>query len=320
MARARVITSSRSARLPAASHANRRSTRSSMATEDQHLHLLALCAIKGASWYAIARSAQEPDGLERLLKGEPSEESSEAAATRLAIRSGIGELDTHLARARDEVRMAREQVDARLVTVLDDDYPANLRLIFNLPPFLFVARHASARDAFSVAVVGTREASEEGSGARGRWRASSSRATSRCCRGSRRGSTRQRTKRRSSAPGARSPCSAPASCAATRKRTANSPSGSSERRAGLAVLAEPAAGAAHLPAPQRRDLRHEPGQRSNRGEQDLGREDAGAARTPARQAGVPLRSLVTDQPWARSISRTTRAPSRSPTTPRSCDI
>lgn len=133
-----------------------------MATEDQHLHLLALCAIKGASWYAIARSAQEPDGLERLLKGEPSEESSEAAATRLAIRSGIGELGTHLARARNEVRMAREQVDARLVTVLDDDYPANLRLIFNLPPFLFVRGTLQREDAFSVAVVGTREASEDG--------------------------------------------------------------------------------------------------------------------------------------------------------------
>lgn len=133
-----------------------------MAPEDQHLHLLALCAIQGASWYAIARSAQEPDGLARLLRGEPSEESSEAAATAQAIRSGIGELDAHLARARDEVHMAREQVDARLVTVLDDDYPANLRLIFNLPPFLFVRGTLQREDAYSVAVVGTRKASDDG--------------------------------------------------------------------------------------------------------------------------------------------------------------
>src|SRR4051794_18028234 len=111
---------------------------SSMAEAEQHLHLLALCAIQGASWYAVARSAQEPHGLERLLAGEPSEESTEAAQTAQAIRAGIHELDAHIARARDEVEMARERVGARLVTVLDADYPANLRLIFNLPPFLFV--------------------------------------------------------------------------------------------------------------------------------------------------------------------------------------
>jgi DNA processing protein len=133
-----------------------------MATEDQHLQLLALCAIKGASWCAIARSAQEPDGLERLLRGEPSEESTEAAETEQAIRAGIGELDQHIARARDEVRMARENVGAELVTVLDDTYPANLRLIFNLPPFLFVRGELRREDALSVAVVGTREASEDG--------------------------------------------------------------------------------------------------------------------------------------------------------------
>jgi DNA processing protein len=135
-----------------------------MAPTEQHLHLLALCAIPGASWYAIARNAQEPNGLERLLRGKPSEDSTEAAKTAHAIREAvaIGDLDQHVARARDEVQRAREKVGAELVTVLDDAYPANLRLIFNLPPFLFVRGELVREDALSVAVVGTRDASELG--------------------------------------------------------------------------------------------------------------------------------------------------------------
>jgi DNA processing protein len=49
------------------------------------------------------------------------------------------------------------------VTVLDPEYPLNLRTIFNLPPFLFyLGRLDTDSDARSVAVVGTREASSEG--------------------------------------------------------------------------------------------------------------------------------------------------------------
>lgn len=132
-----------------------------MASEDR-LHLLALCALPGVSWYAVARAALEPDGLERLLGGERTEKSTEGEATALAIRDGIGELRGHVTRARDEVAAAEEQVGAKLVTVLDEDYPANLRLIFNLPPFLFYRGELRRDDARSVAVVGTRKPSEEG--------------------------------------------------------------------------------------------------------------------------------------------------------------
>jgi DNA processing protein len=133
------------------------------ASEDR-LHLLALCAVPEVSWSAIARAAQEPDGLTRLLRGEQTESSTEGASTARAIRESLGELDGHLARARDEVAAAEEAVGAKLVTVLDDDYPANLRLIFNLPPFLFYRGELHRDDVRSVAVVGTRSASEEGIG------------------------------------------------------------------------------------------------------------------------------------------------------------
>ncbi len=131
---------------------------------DDRLHLLALCALPGVSWYAVARAAQEPEGLTRLLRGEQTEKSTEGADTARAIREGLGELDRHVVRARDEVNAAEEAVGAKLVTVLDDEYPANLRLIFNLPPFLFYRGELQRDDVRSVAVVGTRGASDEGLG------------------------------------------------------------------------------------------------------------------------------------------------------------
>jgi DNA processing protein len=129
---------------------------------EAQLHLLALCALDGTSWYAVARAAQEPGGLERLLRGEPIEVSTESKDTARAIKAGIKSLPEHIRRADEEVRAAEEKVGAKLVTVLDDDYPPNLRLIFNLPPFLFYRGSLERTDVRSVAVVGTRAASEEG--------------------------------------------------------------------------------------------------------------------------------------------------------------
>jgi DNA processing protein len=132
-----------------------------MADHDARLHLLALCAIRDVSWYVIARAVQDPDGLERLLRGERTERSEEATKTSRAIKAGVNELAAHLRRAQQELAAAKA-VGAKLVTVLDDDYPANLRLIFNPPPFLFYRGELRRDDARSVAIVGTRNASEDG--------------------------------------------------------------------------------------------------------------------------------------------------------------
>lgn len=51
-----------------------------------------------------------------------------------------------------------------LVTVLDDAYPTNLRLIYNRPPFLFVRGDLRAEHQRAIAVVGTRKASPQGIG------------------------------------------------------------------------------------------------------------------------------------------------------------
>lgn len=129
--------------------------------KEARLSILALCAIPEVSWHVIARSAQEEGGLARLLEGERTEKSAEANKTARALKKGLPDLPGHIERARYEVEEAAK-AGARLVTVLDDAYPANLRLIFNLPPFLFVRGQLYRDDARAVAVVGTREPSEAG--------------------------------------------------------------------------------------------------------------------------------------------------------------
>jgi DNA processing protein len=129
---------------------------------EDRLTVLALCAVKGVNWHVIAREAQKPDGLRKLLALEIAERSEDARRTRQVLRRALVRgLEAERERARGEFERA-EAVGARLVTVLDNDYPANLRLIVNLPPFLFVRGTLRRDDARSVAVVGTRRPSAEG--------------------------------------------------------------------------------------------------------------------------------------------------------------
>jgi len=55
-----------------------------------------------------------------------------------------------------------ERGGLRLLTVLDPDYPENLRTVYDRPPLIFVSGSLQPADARSVAVVGTRRASVDG--------------------------------------------------------------------------------------------------------------------------------------------------------------
>jgi DNA processing protein len=129
---------------------------------DAHLDLLGLCRIKGVGWHLIAREARRTSGLDRLWGGDVAENTREGSDARQAL-SGAGDLRQRL---RADARAIHEQATSlgfQLTTVLDEDYPLNLRLIFNLPPFLFYLGQLDAvADSLSVAVVGTRNATPEG--------------------------------------------------------------------------------------------------------------------------------------------------------------
>jgi DNA processing protein len=134
-------------------------------TADQH-DLLTLCALRTddatLDWSLLARGAQSPDGLAALMDGQLHEDSRAATKNRPLLQQALAAgLDAARARVDDELAAA-DKAGARLVTVLDKDYPANLRLIGNLPPFLFYRGEFDQRDARSIAIVGTRQASEDG--------------------------------------------------------------------------------------------------------------------------------------------------------------
>jgi len=126
--------------------------------------LLVLCAIRldkaSIDWSMVARQTQI-EGLDGLYAGRVVERSSVARTAEVLLERGLGDLDSSKERVEREIAAAAA-VGARLTTVLDDDYPANLRLIPNLPPFLFYRGELLPGDSKSVAVVGTRRATEAG--------------------------------------------------------------------------------------------------------------------------------------------------------------
>jgi DNA processing protein len=133
-----------------------------MPDHEMNVRLLALCAIQGVNWNVIAREGLRPGGLARLLSGDVGENSRDGRETRTLLEDGLARLDEYIERVRPQIEEARSEVGARLVTVLDEDYPSNLRVIPSPPPFLFYRGELRRDDARSVAVVGTRKASAEG--------------------------------------------------------------------------------------------------------------------------------------------------------------
>ncbi|WJK33059.1 DNA-processing protein DprA [Solwaraspora sp. WMMA2065] len=136
---------------------------------DHTLDLLTLCAITDpelvrVDWQLIARTAQTPGDLAGWFEGEIREKSPKAERAATLIRKWSKDRAAQTA-ARDAARKqmaAAQAVGANVTTVLDTDYPANLRLVPDAPPFLFYRGHLESGDARSIAVVGTRQASEDG--------------------------------------------------------------------------------------------------------------------------------------------------------------
>jgi DNA processing protein len=136
-----------------------------MDATDRQYCLLQLCAIRidrvSVDWSLIARLAQDPGGLDELWQGIVTEKSAAAKRSVPILRKALRD-PAALAQRVDAELEAAAAVGARLVTVMDEGYPANLRLIPNLPPFLFYRGDFREDDTRSVAVVGTRKPSDPG--------------------------------------------------------------------------------------------------------------------------------------------------------------
>ena len=132
-----------------------------------HRELLALCSLTDGGdrcdWGVIARQAHRERTLDPLEEGTVIESSERAHRTGwLVATASPVQWASAYDRADAELEAAAAH-GARMTTVLDDDYPTNLRFIHNLPPFLFYRGVLDPhRDARSIAVVGTRNATTEG--------------------------------------------------------------------------------------------------------------------------------------------------------------
>jgi DNA processing protein len=120
--------------------------------------VLALAARTHRSWHLLAQALEDAGTAQDLAAGirtgtEPPD--LDAVLERVVIQEEQLEENERLIED-----LASRGVS--LVTVLDEGYPANLRLVYDRPPFLFVRGTLRDEDRRAIAVVGTRKASAEG--------------------------------------------------------------------------------------------------------------------------------------------------------------
>jgi DNA processing protein len=111
-------------------------------------------------WHHYADLVESRGSALAVLDGDYEDPVQlEAPALFDADPDPVGDVD--LDAVQREVEAWRSE-GMRVVTVLDNDYPANLRTIHNRPPLLFVNGQLTESDDASIAVVGTRKPSADG--------------------------------------------------------------------------------------------------------------------------------------------------------------
>jgi DNA processing protein len=115
--------------------------------------LLALLRTSGRSWPVVTDEVESAgSALQVLREGPPGQMS--------LMQDGV-DADGLAEKAELEIQ-AWEQEGIRFLTVFDADYPAQLLTVHQRPPFLMMKGKQSASDARSVAIVGTRKATDQG--------------------------------------------------------------------------------------------------------------------------------------------------------------
>lgn len=119
-----------------------------------------LALVKRASneWYLVAQLLESVGSALRAIRNEwTGFEPPELLSAVTDVNISDKELNEYEALIAD---LAADGVT--LISVLDDIYPTNLRLVYNRPPFLFVRGDLRPDDERAIAVVGTRRASPAG--------------------------------------------------------------------------------------------------------------------------------------------------------------
>jgi DNA processing protein len=133
----------------------------SMTSLREQAAVLALSRAAPGHWYKVGDLLEAVGSAEQLLHG-PVEglvpDDAELAAE-LASRVTPADVD---AWEETLTELLAEHAGVSMITVFDDDYPRNLREVYDRPPFIFVRGAITPKDDDAIAVVGTRRASPEG--------------------------------------------------------------------------------------------------------------------------------------------------------------
>ena len=123
--------------------------------------LLTLTEASDQPWYEVADLVEDAGSAEAVANGSatPYSEGGQQLLGVLSART-TGEMVEHWVETIE--RTLANRPGTSLITILDSEYPENLRRIYNRPPFLFVRGRLVDDDARAIAVVGTRRASPEG--------------------------------------------------------------------------------------------------------------------------------------------------------------
>jgi DNA processing protein len=118
--------------------------------------LLALLRLPGQSWAAVADEVESAGSALGVLR-----QGSAGQMPLFAEDVDSGSLAEAAEAAEAEIA-EWEREGMRFLGILDQEYPAQLLTVHQRPPFLLIRGHLDPADARSVAVVGTRQASEHG--------------------------------------------------------------------------------------------------------------------------------------------------------------
>ncbi len=136
--------------------------------------LLALVRASKSPWYMVADLVERAGSATAIATGSFRTDDPTDLALMNQIRTITAPLEIEYWR-RELEKLASELPTVQLITVLDEEYPRNLRLVYDRPPFLFVKGKLRPDDNRAVAIVGTRDASERGRGEAARLAAALSR-------------------------------------------------------------------------------------------------------------------------------------------------
>lgn len=132
-----------------------------MSSPVENAALVALLRDGGRPWQVYADFVEETGSALRVLEEELERDQSPETLFPLGPRRARVDLSAALDSAAAE--LADWSSDGiKPISVLDQDYPGNLRAVYDRPPLLFVAGQLLPQDSRSVSVVGSRNSSTAG--------------------------------------------------------------------------------------------------------------------------------------------------------------